>query len=69
MDMNTVPTDSLRKMFNLAARAHGAGMEKIFNERLHQPSSIISSANCRRSLGKRSAEIPISVNVPPFLSS
>ena len=26
MNMNTVPTDSLRKMFNLAARARGAGI-------------------------------------------
>jgi len=30
MDMNTVPTESLRKMFNLNARARGAGMgEKL----------------------------------------
>jgi hypothetical protein len=26
MDINTVPTVSLRKMFNLAARAHAAGI-------------------------------------------
>ncbi len=36
MDMNTVPTDSLRKMFNLAAHARGAGIVENFEEVLHQ---------------------------------
>jgi hypothetical protein len=30
MDMNTVPTDSLLKMFNLATRAHAAGIAEDF---------------------------------------
>jgi hypothetical protein len=46
MDINTVPTDSLRKMFNLAARAHGAGMEKICDEGLHGSNLALPGADC-----------------------
>ncbi|MGB7745992.1 MAG: hypothetical protein WBN75_01725 [Verrucomicrobiia bacterium] len=45
MDINTVPTDSLRKMFNLTARTQAQEWQKIFGKRLGDSNSFTVQKN------------------------